>query len=334
VPWPERGAWAAAHLPAGFSGEVIAPTPDEAERLLPPYAAEWAWLRARRVDWVRYDAVFTWELRTSLAAGLLLPRRRGPRPRWIALGPILKGPVLRALPAVRAVLRRADGIACFSRAECDTQARLLRLPRERFTFVPSPWDERDAAGGANPDGDYVLALGRSNRDFRTLFDAVRSSGAEDLPVLVVAGRPSDLRGAGPVPPNVTLRFSAGPAETDALVAGARIVAVPLRPAAFSAGQSVVLRAMAAGKAVVASDACGLRDYVTDGETAVLVPPADPAALRSALLRLWHDRDARHRLGEEGARSVRERWGYAPFAARLAALAGTPAGVKNEDPHDR
>lgn len=62
---------------------------------------------------------------------------------------------------------------------------------------------------------------------------------------------------------------------------------------------VYLEAAAAGLAVVAADVGGVRDAVRDGETAILVPPGDPEALRSALLDLIEDPDKRRRMGEAG-----------------------------------
>jgi len=54
--------------------------------------------------------------------------------------------------------------------------------------------------------------------------------------------------------------------------------------------------MAHGRPVVASAVGGLRDLVVDGETGLLVPPNDPAALRTALERLLGDAGLRNRLG--------------------------------------
>ena len=54
--------------------------------------------------------------------------------------------------------------------------------------------------------------------------------------------------------------------------------------------------MAHGRPVVASAVGGLRDLVVDGETGLLVPPGDVAALRAALERLLADGELRRRLG--------------------------------------
>jgi D-inositol-3-phosphate glycosyltransferase len=61
--------------------------------------------------------------------------------------------------------------------------------------------------------------------------------------------------------------------------------------------------MAHGKPVVASAVGGLLDLVRHGETGLLVPPGDAAALRSALERLLADGTLRRRMGREGRRRV-------------------------------
>jgi glycosyltransferase involved in cell wall biosynthesis len=65
--------------------------------------------------------------------------------------------------------------------------------------------------------------------------------------------------------------------------------------------------MAHGRPVVASAVGGLLDLVVDGETGVLVPPRDVAALRGALERLLADAALRRRLGEAGRERIRERF---------------------------
>jgi glycosyltransferase involved in cell wall biosynthesis len=58
----------------------------------------------------------------------------------------------------------------------------------------------------------------------------------------------------------------------------------------------ILEAMAAGLPVVASSVGGVPEAVVDGETGLLVPPGDPAALAAALRRLTTDGELRRRLG--------------------------------------
>lgn len=68
---------------------------------------------------------------------------------------------------------------------------------------------------------------------------------------------------------------------------------------------VLLEAMAAGAAVVASDLTGYRNVVRDGREAVLVRPGDPAALRDALRGLLDEEGRRLALVEQGRMRVAE-----------------------------
>ncbi len=66
---------------------------------------------------------------------------------------------------------------------------------------------------------------------------------------------------------------------------------------------VLLEAMAMAKAVVATNAGGVPEIVRDGETGLLVPPADPEAMAAAVVTLIQDRALASRLGAAGRRRV-------------------------------
>jgi glycosyltransferase involved in cell wall biosynthesis len=69
---------------------------------------------------------------------------------------------------------------------------------------------------------------------------------------------------------------------------------------------VVVEAFCRGRGVVASRVGGISDLVTDGETGILVPPGDAAALADALVRVLSDRVLAERLGA-AARIAVEPW---------------------------
>ncbi|HSL68617.1 MAG TPA: glycosyltransferase family 4 protein, partial [Longimicrobiales bacterium] len=70
---------------------------------------------------------------------------------------------------------------------------------------------------------------------------------------------------------------------------------------------VAAEALAAGKAVVATNVSSLPEIVRPDRDGLLVPPRDPVALSSAIIRLCHDESLRKQLGESGAARVRERF---------------------------
>jgi phosphatidyl-myo-inositol dimannoside synthase len=90
--------------------------------------------------------------------------------------------------------------------------------------------------------------------------------------------------------------------------------------------------MAAGKPVVATDVSGMPLAVAPGETGLLVPERQPAALAAAVLDLLDDPARGRRLGEAGrARVERElNWGaiagiHDGLARAAVAAAARPAG---------
>jgi glycosyltransferase involved in cell wall biosynthesis len=71
--------------------------------------------------------------------------------------------------------------------------------------------------------------------------------------------------------------------------------------------NVAVEAMMFGLPVVATRWRGIPDVVDDGETGLLVPIRDPAALAGALERLLDDPEMRHTLGSNGRRKYVERY---------------------------
>jgi glycosyltransferase involved in cell wall biosynthesis len=89
-----------------------------------------------------------------------------------------------------------------------------------------------------------------------------------------------------------------------------------------------LEAFAAGVPLVASRVGGMPDVVRDGETGLLVPARDPAALAAALASLLGDADRRRAMAAAAARDVRERFSAAAMArAYLDLYRAAAAGAR-------
>ncbi|MBE3576086.1 MAG: glycosyltransferase family 4 protein [Limnochordales bacterium] len=77
---------------------------------------------------------------------------------------------------------------------------------------------------------------------------------------------------------------------------------------------VVAEAMASGLPVIASRLPATAETILDGQSGLLVPPADPAALASALVRLMIDSELRQRLAEQAQRYARDNLSAACMAS--------------------
>jgi alpha-maltose-1-phosphate synthase len=82
---------------------------------------------------------------------------------------------------------------------------------------------------------------------------------------------------------------------------------------------VNLEAMACETAVVASRTGGIPEVVADGETGLLVPPGDPAALAEALNALLRDPDRARAMGQAGRKRAVAEFGWHAIAAQTVAL---------------
>ena len=71
---------------------------------------------------------------------------------------------------------------------------------------------------------------------------------------------------------------------------------------------VFLEAMATGLPVLASDVSAIPEVVVPGETGLLVPPRDVAALAAGMLRFAREPELRQRFGQNGVVRVRESFG--------------------------
>lgn len=91
------------------------------------------------------------------------------------------------------------------------------------------------------------------------------------------------------------------------------VIVPSRVEPFGL---VAIEGMLAGRAVIASGVQGLAEIITDGETGLLVPPEDAAALADAMQRLIEDAPLRQRLATAGQLHAATEFSVERYGQRL------------------
>jgi hypothetical protein len=83
--------------------------------------------------------------------------------------------------------------------------------------------------------------------------------------------------------------------------------------------TVFMEAMATGRPVVSCAVSGIPELVRDGESGLIVPPDDPAALADALVRLAADAALRARLGAAARRLVERQHDQETNARRVIAM---------------
>jgi glycosyltransferase involved in cell wall biosynthesis len=82
---------------------------------------------------------------------------------------------------------------------------------------------------------------------------------------------------------------------------------------------VLLEAAACGRAMVATDVGGTTEILSDGESALLIPPNNVNALTNAMRQLLQDCGLRHRLGRQARQQVLEKFTISPVASQTRAF---------------
>ncbi len=136
------------------------------------------------------------------------------------------------------------------------------------------------------------------------------------------GELEGLARSGGVADSVRFLGSVSDEQRNRWLARADLLAMPSRlPGGGLAGEGfgiVYLEAGAYGKPVVAGNVAGALDAVADGESGLLVDPADPQAVAEAIATLLLDRELARRLGSAGAERA-QRFAWPVIAARVEAL---------------
>jgi glycosyltransferase involved in cell wall biosynthesis len=200
----------------------------------------------------------------------------------------------------RMVLRNVRCVICHSTLEVARYGAMFAGVGAKFAFVP--WGTnvagrqeylRTRARYQRPVGRIaVLSAGRSGRDYRTLVEAVRDL---DVSLTIVCDRSEALAG---ITENAQVRVLRDCYDERYLaeLGAADIVVVPLAVEDISAGQMVIIQAMAYGKPTVVTRTPTVSEYLEDGRTALLVERANAKQMRETIQRLVDDPALRERLG--------------------------------------
>jgi len=293
-----------------------------------------AWLlRARRAvrrAAVRHRADLIHINTSSLLVGAVLGRPRGARVVW-HVHEIVRHPRSLAL-LFRLAPMTADRVVAVSDAVRDNLG-ILRAGRRRVVTIhngvpATPDTVPDPAIAALGD-PVVIYVGRLNRwkGYEVYVDAVeRVAPSHPEAAFVLAGDP---------PTGEEWRSAELARRIDAAGLSGRLRLLGFHPdsaAAFSASAiavvpstepdplpTVVLEAMRAGCAVIASAHGGAVEMVEDGRSGLLVRPGDAAALAAAMDRLLSDPALRDRIGAAARDRVATLFTVERFLERLVAV---------------
>lgn len=203
------------------------------------------------------------------------------------------------------------------------QADICRIPNglDLNAFHPSDRDAARQHFGVPHDRTAILfaphVAGNNKRKGGDLLEAaLRRLGARDDVVLLVAGVGAE-EWVGRVPQQVV---ALGYLRDDRLMAMANAACdFVVVSSAVENLPNGVLEAFACERPVVAFDSGGMRDAVRDGDTGVLVPALDVAALADALARTIADVAGRRAMGARALKLAQREFSAEVEVARFESL---------------
>jgi glycosyltransferase involved in cell wall biosynthesis len=175
------------------------------------------------------------------------------------------------------------------------------LDPQAFDPIADGDRERLLAELGVPDGAFVVGIVArlaAVKDHATLFHAVASlmPSIPNIHVVMVGDGPERARLealAASLGMTSIVHFAGQRAQAPNLHG---LFDVSVLCSTSEAFPNSILEAMAASRAVVATDVGGTPDAVREGRTGLLVPPSDPSRLAWAISRLYEDPSLRVKLG--------------------------------------
>jgi glycosyltransferase involved in cell wall biosynthesis len=234
-------------------------------------------------------------------------------------------------PRVRYLYNRCvDGVIAISQAIADVligagvdpeQLRVIHLGIDCGRFAPDAARReqvRRAWGAAEDVVLFTAAVLVARKGHDVLLDALAPLLRAGLPLRWVICGEGPLRAqlaAQVAARGLTERvtFTGFSTEVHHLLSGADVFVLPSRHEGLGIA---VMEAMAAGLPAVASRVGGLPEIIVDGETGLLVPPGDAAALAAAIERLARAPAWARALGERGRVRAHSLFSSAAMAAAV------------------
>ncbi len=252
-----------------------------------------------------------------------LIRRQG-KPSIVLLGFIYtnrKSPFANKLRHLyfRTIFTFVKKVICHSTLEVERYSQLFSKANTKFVYIPYGLhiDKRKDYLTDNLDHKlkkniYILTAGRSGRDYQSLFEAVSTLGVQ---LRVVCDSENALSHLS-IPSNVNILRNCYEEDYIMQIKNAAMVVIPLEASDISAGQMVLIQALALAKPVIITRTPTVEQYVSDGIDAILVNKGDSKELRKAIADILEDDQLGNHLSKNALKAYEQKFSMNAFVTNI------------------
>lgn len=186
-----------------------------------------------------------------------------------------------------------DRLICFSKEECEYYSELFSIKREIFQFFPLGFDEiqTDNLGKMDENNKFILSVGRSNRDYDFLIEAMKD---EKYPLKIICDELENKRYSD----NIEIYNNIFKEKFFDMLNRCYCVVVPLKDENISSGQLVLIQSMQLKKPIIVTKSNTITDYITNGYNGFIIQK-EKEELLETIDKLYTDQELYHKIASNG-----------------------------------
>jgi glycosyltransferase involved in cell wall biosynthesis len=219
-------------------------------------------------------------------------------------------------------------LQCLSGAQASMLTERFRIPQDKIQMLY--WHIDHGFFRPMPEiqaQNQICSAGMASRDYATLVAAAHDL---DIEVKIAADSPWFKQELNISQSDLSARVEARSYGTyqalRQLYAESLFVVVPLFDVPFSAGYTVILEAMAMGKATIVSRIKQQDDFIIDGWNGLYVTPGNTSELHDRIQFLLQHPDEARRLGANARKTIEDRFTLDHYVQRMQCAVEQAAGA--------
>lgn len=203
-----------------------------------------------------------------------------------------------------------DKLIVFSENEIEYYANIFNLKEDKFIFLPlsmATLPEQPVITEMQ-SRRYVLSVGRSNRNYEFLIDALNNEKYEVEIICDVLKKKS-------LPKNIHIHNDIFYSDMLKWMYNCYCVVIPLKDLNISSGQLVLLQAMQMKKPIIITNSKGVQNYIINEYNGLVINNAKDELLKS-LNRIYSDKDFYKYLISNGYKEWETKYSTEVFVCNL------------------